>query len=155
VNRFLWWKCLDCLDWIGFFWYSGCGHSRYILSIPVVISVTSRKCIAHFEAARHELPHTGIEGPRANWHGNMSCFSGSMAFVSAGQKPQTTKHEPQNLTPTKTCQVSVARPSGRFDVRAVWAQETYPIETCNISGAMLQPQLPFFHVPHVIPSTTL
>ncbi len=28
VNWFLWWKCLDCLDWNGFFWHSECGQSR-------------------------------------------------------------------------------------------------------------------------------
>jgi hypothetical protein len=28
VNRFLWWKCLDCLDWNRLFCCSECGHSR-------------------------------------------------------------------------------------------------------------------------------
>jgi hypothetical protein len=27
-DRFLWWNCLDCLDWNGFFWCSECGNSR-------------------------------------------------------------------------------------------------------------------------------
>jgi hypothetical protein len=30
MNWFLWWKCLDCLDWNGLFWCSECGHSRYM-----------------------------------------------------------------------------------------------------------------------------
>jgi hypothetical protein len=25
---FFWWKCLDYLDWKGFFWCSECGHSK-------------------------------------------------------------------------------------------------------------------------------
>jgi len=28
VNQFLWWKCLDCLDWKELFWCSECGHGR-------------------------------------------------------------------------------------------------------------------------------
>jgi hypothetical protein len=28
VNRFLWWKCLDCLDWNRLFWCSECGASN-------------------------------------------------------------------------------------------------------------------------------
>jgi hypothetical protein len=27
VNPFVWWKCLDCLDWNRLFWCSECGHS--------------------------------------------------------------------------------------------------------------------------------
>jgi hypothetical protein len=28
MNQFFWRKCLDCLDWNGFFWCSECGNSR-------------------------------------------------------------------------------------------------------------------------------
>ncbi len=39
LNWFLWWKCLDCLDWKRLFWCSGCGHSSrcttyYLLAGP-------------------------------------------------------------------------------------------------------------------------
>jgi hypothetical protein len=33
VKWFLWWKCLDCLDWNGLFWCSECGHSRQMYNI--------------------------------------------------------------------------------------------------------------------------
>jgi hypothetical protein len=39
------------------------------------------------------------------------------------------------------------RPNTCFDARAAWALETYPIETCNVSGAMFRPHPPIFHVP--------
>jgi hypothetical protein len=41
----------------------------------------------------------------------------------------------------------VVRPSACFDAQATQAHETYPTETCNVSGDMLQPQQPIFHVP--------
>ncbi len=42
LNWFLWWKCLDCLDWNRLFWCSGCGHSSrcttyYLLAGPACL----------------------------------------------------------------------------------------------------------------------
>jgi hypothetical protein len=33
VTQFLWWKCLECLDWNGLFWFSECGHSKWMYNI--------------------------------------------------------------------------------------------------------------------------
>jgi hypothetical protein len=62
-----------------------------------IISVTSPKCIAHFEAAWREFSHMRNAGSKTNQHGNMSCFSDSPTFISANQKPHTMKYEPRNL----------------------------------------------------------
>ncbi len=81
-----------------------------------VISVISHKCIARFKATWHGFPHLGIVGPKTNQHKNMSCFGGSMAFVSIGQKLHVTKHEPRNKNlktyhPLKTCPVLTSGPT--------------------------------------------
>jgi len=61
-----------------------------------VISTTSCKCVARFEMTRHKFPRTGSGGPRANQHGNMSCFGCSLTLVFTSQKSHITKHEPRN-----------------------------------------------------------
>jgi hypothetical protein len=74
-----------------------------------IISMTSRKCVICFEAARHGFPCMGSKGLGSNWHKNM-CFSGNSTFIFAGRrvfvtKTWTSKQEPWNLPPIETCQV--------------------------------------------------
>jgi hypothetical protein len=40
----------------------------------------------------------------------MSCFDGGSVFILAGRKLHATKLEPQNLPPTKTCQLAASYP---------------------------------------------
>jgi hypothetical protein len=62
----------------------------------------------------------------------------------------SSKLEPQNLPPTETCQSFGKRSSARLDAEVAQAPQTYPTETCNLSGVMFQPHPPIFHVPHAI-----
>jgi hypothetical protein len=113
-----------------------------------IISMTSRKWVARFEVVRRGFSSTSNSNPRANWHENMSCFDDGQAFISVGWKPCTTKHEPQNLPPIETCQVST---SGLTYVSMPKPPKHIPIEKCNVSGAMFQPMCPSSMFPHVIP----
>ncbi len=40
--------------------------------------------------------------------------------------------------------------SACFNAQVAQAPQTYPTETCNISGVMFQPHPPIYHVPHAI-----
>jgi hypothetical protein len=69
----------------------------HILSTLNVISTTSPKCVACFEAARCGFPCSRSMGPKANRHENMSCVGGGLAFVSISWKLRAMKDELWNL----------------------------------------------------------
>jgi hypothetical protein len=69
----------------------------HILSTLNVISTTSPKCVACFEAAWCGFPHSSSMGSKANRHRNMSCLCGSLAIVSISRKLHAMKHELWNL----------------------------------------------------------
>ncbi len=129
----------------------------FFVLIPKVISVTSCKCVTRFKAAQHGFPRTGSAGPRANWHRNMSCFGGGLVLISASQKLHALEHEPRNLPPIKTCQVSTSSVTRISMPRQSEPPKPIPIKTCILSRAMFQPHVPIFHVspydPHPCPMT--
>jgi hypothetical protein len=69
---------------------------------PNVISATSCKCVACFEVAWCRFSRMGIVGPKANQHGNMSCFNGGLVFVSTvgNRMPWNMSLETWTLKPT-------------------------------------------------------
>jgi len=100
------------------------------------------------------FPRTCKGGPEANRHENMSCFSDGPALISTGRKLRTIKHELKTRTSKPTTHRNMSsfgkRSSAPLDAEVAQAPQTYPTETCNLSGVMFQPHPPIFHVPHAI-----
>jgi hypothetical protein len=126
----------------------------HILSTPDVISATSRKYITHSKATQCGFPCTCSE-PLEQTNTKTCCVSvaaqrsfppvenyasWNMSLKTRALKPTT--H--QNMW-------SFGKQSdAHFDAWLARAPQTYPIETCNISGVMFEPHLPIFHFPHAI-----
>jgi hypothetical protein len=64
---------------------------------PDIISVTSCKCVIHFEGAQLEFWHTGNTTPQANWSQNKSCFNNGPTLVSTSRKHRTPKYVTKDL----------------------------------------------------------
>jgi len=56
VNRFLWWMCLDCLDWNGLFWCLECEQSRWMYNILSIgrAGVSVMPCWNRAQEPNHE-----------------------------------------------------------------------------------------------------
>jgi hypothetical protein len=109
--------------------------------------MTSHKRVAHFEATQREFPCMGNVGVEANRHGNMSCFGDSLVLVLVNQKPHATKHEPRNLPPIETCQVSMGNPTHVSMFGQPKPLKHIPTKSCNVLGSMFGPHAPILHVP--------
>ncbi len=109
----------------------------------------SPKCVACFEAVRHGFPLMGNTGPRANQHGNMSCFGGSPTFVFVDKKLRIMKHEPRNLNLETNHPPNMSHfsgwPSTHFNARQPKPPKHILTKTCNNFGSYVL--TPCAHLP--------